>query len=89
MFTNSALTGSYTEIFSWYQQIDVRQVKLFRRGQPNVHFDSADNCCLYITTMKAMRFKDDIPSIPIDNFKHHYELVFDLISMQAATESCY
>ena len=39
--------------------------------------------------MKAMSFQDDIPSIPIDNFKHHYELVFDLIPMEAATEICY
>ena len=89
MDTSSAFTGSNTENLSCYQQFDVRQVKLFGRGQANVHFDSADNCCLYITTMKAMRFKGDIPSIPIDNFKHHYELVFDLISMQSATESCY
>ena len=28
-----------------------------------------------------MNFQDDIPSIPIDNFKDHYVLVFDLTSM--------
>ena len=33
-----------------------------------------------------MNFQDDIPSIPIDNFKDHYVLVFDLISMQDATK---
>ena len=38
--------------------------------------------------MKAMNFQDDIPSIPIDNFKDHYVLVFDLTSMQDATENC-
>ena len=37
--------------------------------------------------MKAMNFQDDIPSIPIDNFKDHYVLVFDLTSMQDATEN--
>ena len=36
-----------------------------------------------------MKFQDDIPSIPIDDFKDHYVLVFDLISMQDATESCH
>ena len=36
-----------------------------------------------------MNFQDDIPSIPIDNFKDHYVLVFDLISMQDATENCH
>ena len=38
--------------------------------------------------MKAVNFQDDIPSIPIDNFKDHYVLVFDLPSMQDATENC-
>ena len=39
--------------------------------------------------MKAMNFQDEIPSIPVDNFKDHYVLVFDLTSMQDATELCY
>ena len=39
--------------------------------------------------MKAMNFQDDIPSIPIDNFKDHYVIVFDLTSMQVATEKCH
>ena len=37
--------------------------------------------------MKAMNFQDVIPSIPIDNFKDHYVLVFDFTSMQHATEN--
>ena len=37
--------------------------------------------------MKAMNFQDDIPSIRIDKFKDHYVLVFDLTSMQDATEN--
>ena len=37
--------------------------------------------------MKAMNFQDDIPSIPIVDFKDHYVLVFDLTSMQDATEN--
>ena len=39
--------------------------------------------------MKAMNFQDDIPSIPIDDFKDHYVLVFDLTSMQDGTEKCH
>ena len=39
--------------------------------------------------MKAINFQDDIPSIPIYNFKDHYVLVFDLTSMQDATENCH
>ena len=33
-----------------------------------------------------MNFKDDIPSIPIDIFKDHYVLEFDLTAIQDATE---
>ena len=36
--------------------------------------------------MNAMNLQDDIPSIPIDHFKDHYVLVFDLASMQDANE---
>ena len=38
--------------------------------------------------MKAINFQDDIPTIPIDSFKDHYVLVFDLTSMQDAIGKC-
>ena len=88
MNTNSAFTGSYTENPFLYLQFDLRQNRILRGCQPVVDFVAADNCRLYITTMKAMHFQDEIPSIPIDNFKDHYVLVFDLTSMQDATENC-
>ena len=89
MNTNSAFTGSYTEIPFWYQQFDLRQVRILRGRQPIVDFDDADTCRPYVTTMKAMNFQDDIPSIPIDNLKDHYVLVFHLTSMQDANENCH
>ena len=89
MNTNSAFTGSCTENPFWYQQFELRQIRILRRVQPIIDFDAADNCRLYVTTMKAMNFQDDIPSIPIDNFKENYVLAFDLISMQDATENCH
>ena len=39
--------------------------------------------------MKAMNDQDDTPSIPIDDFKDPYVLVFDLTSMQDATAICH
>ena len=39
--------------------------------------------------MKTMNFQDDIPSIPIDNLKDHYVLMFDLTPMQDATKNCH
>ena len=87
MNTNSAFTGAYTENPFWYQQFELRQTRILKGGQPFVEFDAADICRLSVTTMKAMNFQDDIPSIPIDNFKDHIGLVFDLTSMQDATEN--
>ena len=77
MNTNSAFTGSYTENAFWYQQSDLKQIRILRGSHPIVEFDAADNCRLYVTTMKAMNFQGDFPSIPIDKFKDHYVLVFD------------
>ena len=89
MNTNSAFTGSFTVNPFWYQQFDLKQIRILIGGQPIVDFDIADNCRLYVTTMRAMNFQDAIPSIPIDDFKDHYVLVFDLASMQDATENCH
>ena len=84
--TNSAFTGSYTENPFWYQQFDIWQISILWGGQAIVDFDAADICRLYVTTLKAMNFQVDIPSILIDNFKYHCTLVFDLTSMQDATK---
>ena len=89
MNSNSAFAGSFAENPFWYQQFILRDIRILRGGQPIVDFDTADNCRLYVTTMKAMNFQDDIPSKPIDDFKDHYVLVFDLTSMQDATENCH
>ena len=69
MNTNSAFTGSYTENPFWYKQFEPRQIRILRGDQPIVDFEAADNCRLYVTTMKPMNFQHDIPSIPIDNIK--------------------
>ena len=87
MNTKSAFSDSYTENPFWYQQFDLRPIKVLRGGKPIVDNDAANNCRLYVTTIKGMKFQDDIPSIPIDNIKGDCVLVFHLISMQAATEN--
>ena len=86
MKLNSAFTGYVAENPFWYQQFNLKDIRKLVGGQPIVDHDMTDFCRLYVTTMKAMTFRDDIPSIPIDNFKDHYVLVFDLTSMQDATE---
>ena len=86
MDTNSALAGSYTENPISYRQSDLRKIRKLRGRQPNVDFDTAHNC-VYVTTMTSMKFQDDIPSIPINDFKDHYVLVLGLTSMQDAAEN--
>ena len=87
MKTNSAFAGSFTENPFWYQQFELRQIRILRGGQSIVDIDAADNCRLFVTTMKAMNCRDDIPSFPIEHFKDHYILLFDLTSMEDATEN--
>ena len=89
MNTNCAFTGSHTKNPFWYQQFDPTKIGILRSGQPIVDLEAADNCRLYITTNKAMNFQDDNPSTPTDNFKNHYVLVFDLTSLEDATENCH
>ena len=88
MNANSAFSGSYTENRFRYQQFDIRQIGILRGGHPVVEFNAADTGRLYVTAMKAMNFQVDNPWIPIHKFKDHYLLIFDLISMQDATENC-
>ena len=87
MNTNTAFTGSYSENPLWYHRFDFGQVRILRGGQPIVELFSSYNCCPYVTTMKAMNFKDDIHSIPFDNFKDYYALVYDLTSRQDTAEN--
>ena len=61
MITNSAFTGSYIENPFRYQQFELRQIRILRGGQRIIDFYAADNCRLYVTTMKARNFQDDIP----------------------------
>ena len=88
MNSNSAFAGSFAENPFWYQQYNLRDIRKLKSGRPIVHYNTIHNCRLYVRTMKAMNFQDDIPSITIDNFKDHSAPVFDLTSMQDATEHC-
>ena len=86
---NSAFTGSYTETPLWYQQFDLRQIRILTGVQPSVVFIAANNSRLYAMTMKAMTFQDDIPSFLNDKYKGHYVLVFYLFSLQDSTQNCH
>ena len=86
MNSNSASNGSFAENPFGFRQVDLRDFRRLRGGQASVHHDTTDNCRFYVTTMKVTNFKDDILPIPIDSFNYHYIAVFDVTSMQDATE---
>ena len=81
MKTNCSFIGPYTKNPFCYQRFDLRQTRILKGGQPIINFDAADNCFVYVISMKAMKFQDEIPSIQVENFKDHYVLVFHLTSM--------
>ena len=85
---NSTFSGLHTKNQNpfWYQPSNLTQIRKLGGVQPIVDFVAADNCCLYVTTIKAMNIHDDTVSIPIDIFKDQYVLVFDLTSMQDASK---
>ena len=87
--TNSAFTGLYIENPFWHQNFDLRQNIKLKGRQKMIDLNAANICRLYVTTMKAMNFEEDIPSITLEKFKDHYVLVFGLNSMQDATENCH
>ena len=86
MNSNSSFTSSFPKSPFWYQQFNLRDIRILSGRRLFVHHDTTDNCRLYVTTMKAMNFQNDVSSISNDNFKDLYVLMFDLTSMQDATE---
>ena len=89
MIADSGFIASYTGSPFWYQKFDLKRNRILRGTQPFVTLDAADNSHVYVTGKKAMIFQDDITSIPIDNVKDLFVLVFDYTSMQNATETCH
>lgn len=86
MNTNSAFTGGFSSNPFHYRKFGLREIRIIRSGRAIVSLNTDDDCRPYVTTMKAMNINEEIPSLPYENFKDHYILVFDLTSLQDATE---
>ena len=86
MNTNSAFTGHFQESPFHYQKFGLRELRIVRGGRAIVSVDTTNDCRVYVTTMKAMNFNEEIPSLPHNLFQNHYVLVFDLTSLQDAGE---
>ena len=86
MNTNSAVAGSCHENPFNYQQFHLRELRIIRGGRAYISLDSTSPCRPYVTTMKAMQFNEGFPALPMEDFQNHYILVFDLTSLQDASE---
>ena len=64
----------------------MRKLRIFWGGRANFSLDKTSPYRQYVTTMKAIRFKEDFPALCIEIFKNHYNLVFELTSMQHSAE---
>ena len=86
MNTNSAAAGSFHENPFNYQQFHLKELRIIRGGRAIISLDTTSPCRTYVTTMKTMQFNEDFPALPLEDFKNHYTLVFDLTSLQDASE---
>ena len=64
----------------------MRDLRIIRGGRATISLDTTSPCRTCVTTMKAMQFNEDFPALPMEDFQNHYILVFDLTSLQDATE---
>ena len=86
MNTKLAVAGSFYENPFNYQQFHLRELRIIRGGRAIISLDTTSPCRPYVTTMKAMKFNEDFPALPMEDFQNHYILVFDLTSLQDAAE---
>ena len=78
MSTNSSVAGSFRENPFNYEQFHLRELNFVRGGRAIISLDTTAPCRPYVTTMKTMQFNEDFPE--------YFFLVFDLTSLQDATE---
>ena len=86
MNTNSSIEGSFHEKLFNYHQFHLRELIIIQGGRAIVSSDTTSPCRPYVTTMKAMHLNEDFPAPPMEDFQNHSILVFDLTSLQDASE---
>ena len=78
MNTNTAFTGSLKTNPFHYQKFNLRSIWIVRGSHVVVDMDTTDNVQSYITTMRALKFDEDGPGIPLEEYPEHFVQVFDL-----------
>ena len=90
MNTNADFTGSLASNPYHYQKFDLREIKIYRNGQPLIICNTEQNVRPFHQTLTSLNFLQDGPGISLSEFEDHFYLVFDLtIVGQPDTEIYY
>ena len=84
MYAKSAFTGDFKQNLLHYQKFGLRELKIVRGGGAILSVDTTNDCAAYITTMKAMCFREEIPALPNNLFQIDSVIIFDPASLQDA-----
>ena len=86
MSFTSAFTENFQENAFHYQKFGLRELRIVHGGRAIVSLDITNDCSVYVATLKAMNFNEEIPALPNHQFQKHHKLVLDLSSLQDAGE---
>ena len=89
MNVNTAFTGTLKTNPFHYQKFGLSSLRLVRGSQVVVDLDTTQNVQSYITSMRALKFDEDGPGIPLEDYDNHFVQVFDLTSTQEANVQIY
>ena len=87
MNNNSEFTGQFPNPFHYQKFGRFRELRIVRGGRAILSVDTTNDCRAYVTTMKAMSFIEDIPSLPNNLFQNHYIVVLEFTLLQDAGEN--
>ena len=89
MNTNTGFTGSLKTNPFLYHKFNLRSIRIVRGSHVVVERDTTDNVQSYITTMRALKFDEDGPGIPLEEYPEYSLQVFDLTSTQETNVQIY
>ena len=83
------ITGSLKTNPFHYQKHNLRSIRIVRSSHVVVDMVTTDNVQSYITTMRALKFDEDGPGIPLEEYPAHFVQVFDLTTQEADVQILY
>ena len=87
MATNSAFVGHNRTNPFHYQKFDLNQISIYRNGLPvaDSPISTVNDKRLYFNTLSDLAYIDNGHGIGLEDYPHHFVMVFDLTSTQQAS----